>query len=139
MLDAAVASGGRLAGVIVASPSNPCGTMLSPRELFALRDWCVAHGAWLISDEIYHRLVYGALRDATALEPTARGDDGKGDDVAAAGDDAAAPRELEELSPAADVVVVINSFSKYYSMTGALIKALRALSHAAWVMFVCCV
>jgi aspartate/methionine/tyrosine aminotransferase len=94
--------------------------MLSPRELFALRDWCVAHGAWLISDEIYHRLVYGALRDATALEPTARGEDDGGGCAHGGGAEGEAQTELEELPAAADVVIVINSFSKYYSMTGAL-------------------
>ena len=119
MLDAAVAAGGRLAGVIVASPSNPCGTMLSPRELFALRDWCVSHGAWLISDEIYHRLVYGALRDATALEPTARGDSDEGY-AHGGGAEGEVQTDLEELPATADVVIVINSFSKYYSMTGAM-------------------
>lgn len=62
LLDAAVAAGGPIRGVVVASPSNPCGTMLRPEELRALVAWCEGHGAWLVSDEIYHGLVYGEQR-----------------------------------------------------------------------------
>lgn len=77
---------GPLDGVIVASPSNPTGTMVGPDEMGALADWCRDHDAWLISDEIYHGITYGTP-EATALahDPDA---------------------------------VVINSFSKYFSMTG---------------------
>lgn len=46
-------------GVVVASPANPTGTVLAPGELAALADWCVAHDAWLISDEIYHGITFG--------------------------------------------------------------------------------
>ena len=73
-------------GLIVASPSNPTGTMLSPAELAALSGYCQERGIRLISDEIYHGIAYG-MTAATAI----------------AGSDSA---------------VVINSFSKYYSMTG---------------------
>lgn len=74
-----------LDGLVVASPSNPTGTMLRPGELEALAAWCRRHGVRLISDEIYHGITYGA--PAT----TAAG--------------------FEE-------VVTVNSFSKYFSMTG---------------------
>ena len=124
MLDAEVAAHGPLRGVIVASPSNPAGTMLSPAELFALRGWCMRNGAWLISDEIYHRLTYGELRDATALEPSERASVEPGDDVAAL---PLAPPDAD-----ADCCVVINSFSKYYSMTGAL--ACGSLRRRAWAV-----
>ncbi|MGQ9371056.1 pyridoxal phosphate-dependent aminotransferase [Azospirillum sp. A39] len=73
-------------GLIVASPANPTGTMLSRAELTALARWCEANGVRLVSDEIYHGLTYG---------PEA---------VTAA-----------EVSPHA---LVVNSFSKYFSMTG---------------------
>ncbi len=73
-------------GLIVASPSNPTGTMLSPAELAALAGYCQERGIRLISDEIYHGITYG-MRAATALQ-------------------------------ASDSAIVINSFSKYYSMTG---------------------
>ncbi len=73
-------------GVIVASPCNPAGTMLTPNELAAIAAWCDAHGVRLISDEIYHGLQYGRpIATAAAFSPNA---------------------------------VVINSFSKYFSMTG---------------------
>ena len=77
---------GRLDGLIVASPSNPSGTMLDADELEALAHYCRGRGIRLISDEIYHGITY-AREAATAL----------------AYDDQA---------------VVINSFSKYFSMTG---------------------
>ncbi|HEX4942863.1 MAG TPA: pyridoxal phosphate-dependent aminotransferase [Usitatibacteraceae bacterium] len=71
---------------MVASPSNPTGTMVEPGEVAALAALARERGGTLLADEIYHGLTYG--HDArTALE---------------AGDD----------------VFVINSFSKYFQMTG---------------------
>ena len=77
---------GDIDGVIVASPSNPTGTMLDGAAMRRLADWCRGRGVRLISDEIYHGIGYG-MRPVTALEA----------------------------DPGA---VVINSFSKYFSMTG---------------------
>ena len=54
-------------GLIVASPSNPAGTVLPPEELHAIADWCVANGTRLISDEIYHGVTYGDAVAQTAL------------------------------------------------------------------------
>lgn len=51
---------GRLDGVVVASPSNPTGSMLSAPELAELAQWCELHGVRLISDEIYHGITFGA-------------------------------------------------------------------------------
>ena len=45
-------------GLIVASPHNPTGVVLSDDELKEICDWCEAHGVRLISDEIYHGLSY---------------------------------------------------------------------------------
>jgi len=86
LLEAAEREGGRLDGLIVASPSNPTGTMLGADELRTLAEYCRARGIRLISDEIYHGIAYGE-RGASALELTAD-------------------------------AVVVNSFSKYFSMTG---------------------
>ncbi|WP_151526386.1 aminotransferase class I/II-fold pyridoxal phosphate-dependent enzyme [Serinicoccus kebangsaanensis] len=47
------------AGLIVASPANPTGTVIDPTELASLALWCEEHGTLLISDEIYHGLSYG--------------------------------------------------------------------------------
>jgi aspartate/methionine/tyrosine aminotransferase len=77
---------GRLDGLIIASPSNPTGTMLGDAELAELAAYCRRRGIRLVSDEIYHGITYGEPA-ATAL--------------------AHAPE-----------AIVINSFSKYFSMTG---------------------
>ena len=77
---------GHIDGVIVASPSNPTGSMIAGPLLKRLAGWCAAAGAVLISDEIYHGIQYGA-----------------------------APVTAAEVS---DQAIVINSFSKYFSMTG---------------------
>ncbi len=78
--------GGRLDGLIVASPSNPAGTMLGEDEMQALVEYCRDRGIRLISDEIYHGITY-ARDGVSALRY---------------GSDA----------------IVVNSFSKYFSMTG---------------------
>lgn len=75
-----------LKGVLFASPANPTGSVVSGPDLAELIATARELGITVISDEIYHRLAYGAP-DITAL---AWGDD----------------------------VTVINSFSKYYCMTG---------------------
>lgn len=73
-------------GLIIASPSNPTGSMLTPDDFTAISDWCRANDVRLISDEIYHGLTYGTPETtAVAINPDA---------------------------------IVINSFSKYFSMTG---------------------
>ena len=77
---------GKLDGLIVASPANPTGTMLSSADLKALADHCARRDIRLVSDEIYHGITYGDPA-TTALALT-------------------------------DRAVVINSFSKYFSMTG---------------------
>ena len=75
-----------IAGVLIASPANPTGTMLEPERLQDILAVCRRRGVWFISDEIYHGLTYGVPTE-TALKHS-------------------------------DGVVVINSFSKYFSMTG---------------------
>lgn len=47
------------AGLIIASPANPTGTIIDAAELAAIATWCEAHGTLLISDEIYHGIDYG--------------------------------------------------------------------------------
>jgi aspartate/methionine/tyrosine aminotransferase len=74
------------AGLVLASPANPTGTMVDAAELAALTAWCDAHGTRLISDEIYHGITFGMA--AASAWRTSR------------------------------TAVVVNSFSKYFSMTG---------------------
>ena len=73
-------------GLMIASPANPTGAVLSDSELAEICAWCDARGVRLISDEIYHGLVYEHRCD-TALNYTKN-------------------------------AIVINSLSKYFSMTG---------------------
>lgn len=80
------AGAGALDGLLIASPANPTGTMLSSSALEELLDYCAAKRIRVISDEIYHGIAYGE-RAETALAFN-------------------------------DHAIVINSFSKYYCMTG---------------------
>jgi len=77
---------GRLNGLIVASPANPTGTMLSAEDLRVLTEHCARRDIRFISDEIYHGITYAGPA-TTALSVT-------------------------------DRAVIVNSFSKYFSMTG---------------------
>jgi aspartate/methionine/tyrosine aminotransferase len=82
-------------GLVVAGPANPTGTVIDRAALDALVGWSADHGVRLVSDEIYHGITYadGAAADGPAGAPTAATALDRG-------------------------VVVINSFSKYWAMTG---------------------
>ena len=71
--------------VLIASPSNPTGTVIPSDELTRIHDWCRTKGVALIVDEIYLALTYDGTEHSAA-----RWSD----------------------------VFVINSFSKYFLMTG---------------------
>ncbi len=73
-------------GVLIASPSNPTGTMIPRAELRAIIETAHRRGGFVVVDEIYQGLVYNG-EVSTALE-------------------------------LADDIFVINSFSKYFNMTG---------------------
>ncbi|WP_113903189.1 MULTISPECIES: pyridoxal phosphate-dependent aminotransferase [Brevibacterium] len=66
LLDAAHAEA-PLAGLMLASPANPTGTMISAEHLGELVAWCREHGVQVISDEIYHGISYIGTRGETAL------------------------------------------------------------------------
>ena len=53
-------------GVLLASPANPTGVVMSDDEVRAVCEWCHQNGVRLIMDEIYHGLTFGA-RPGTAL------------------------------------------------------------------------
>jgi aspartate/methionine/tyrosine aminotransferase len=109
-IDAAVKVGG-VAGLVVASPANPTGTMLEPSRLAEIAAACKRNRVWLVSDEIYHGLAYD-MPEETALAHS-------------------------------DEAVVINSFSKYFSMTGwrvgwlivpaALVRAIERLAQNLYI------
>ena len=44
--------------IVLNSPSNPTGTIYAEEELRAIADWAVSHDLWIISDEIYDKLIY---------------------------------------------------------------------------------
>ncbi|MCK5166355.1 MAG: pyridoxal phosphate-dependent aminotransferase [Rhodospirillaceae bacterium] len=73
-------------GLIIASPSNPTGTMISENGLKDLADYCKTKGIRIISDEIYHGITY--------------------------------ENPAHSMAEFDDECLIINSFSKYYSMTG---------------------
>jgi aspartate/methionine/tyrosine aminotransferase len=76
---------------ILNSPNNPTGWTATPDELRAIRDIARRHGAWLISDEVYSRLIYDGSPAAPSLLDIAEPD---------------------------DRVIICNSFSKAWVMTG---------------------
>ena len=101
-----------LAGLLVASPANPSGTMLDKSALKVLMDHCAEHDISFISDEIYHGIQYEG-RAISALEIN-------------------------------DECFVINSFSKYFSMTGWRVgwmvvpeSHVRTVERLAQNMFIC--
>ena len=53
----AAAGGGHLAGLIIASPSNPTGTIIGDTTLAALAEWAEERGVHLVADEIYQDIV----------------------------------------------------------------------------------
>jgi aspartate/methionine/tyrosine aminotransferase len=55
-----------LAGVVVASPANPTGTMLAAHHFAELTAWCSSRGVRLVSDEIYHGITYIGSRGECA-------------------------------------------------------------------------
>ena len=73
------------------SPSNPTGAVASPEEVEAVGRWALEHGIWVVADEIYEHLVYGAARHVSM------------------------PVAVPEL---ADTCVVVNGVAKTYAMTG---------------------
>ncbi len=104
--------GANLRGLIVASPGNPSGTMLSRGALADLIAYAGQNRISLVSDEIYHGLHYGE-RAVSALEIS-------------------------------DDVYVVNSFSKYFSMTGWRVgwmvvpeDHIRTVERLAQNMFIC--
>jgi len=80
----------RTRAIFVNSPSNPTGWVISTAEIEALLAFARRHGLWLIADEVYGRIVYG---------------------------NRPAPSFLDRAAPE-DRLIVVNSFSKNWAMTG---------------------
>ena len=100
-----------VAAVLIASPSNPTGTVSDKQELLAIADFLAVKGSVLIVDEIYQGLNYGNTPSSVA--------------------------------GMRDNIFVINSFSKYFGMTGwrvgwcvtpnAYIKSLDAIAQNTYL------
>ena len=81
----------RTKALLFVSPSNPTGAVYSPEETEAIGRWALEHGIWVITDEIYEHLTYGAHRFTSM------------------------PTLVPEL---ADQTLILNGVAKTYAMTG---------------------
>ncbi|MDA0259442.1 MAG: pyridoxal phosphate-dependent aminotransferase [Actinobacteria bacterium] len=77
--------------LLFCSPSNPTGSVYSAEQVKAIGEWALAHGIWIISDEIYEHLLY---------------------------DGATAPSLPVVVPGLADQTLIINGVAKTYAMTG---------------------
>jgi len=77
--------------LLFCSPSNPTGSVYSAEQVKAIGEWALAHGIWIISDEIYEHLLY---------------------------DGATAPSLPVVVPELADQTIIINGVAKTYAMTG---------------------
>lgn len=80
----------RTRALFINSPGNPTGVTLSQDQLVAIRDFARAHDLWIIADEVYGRFSF---------------------------DQAVAPSFLEIMEPE-EKLLVVNTFSKNWAMTG---------------------
>lgn len=81
----------RTRAVVVNSPGNPTGHLFSREELLAVADAALRNDLWIISDEIYEKLIYG---DAAHISIASLGE------------------EIQKRT------VIVNGVSKAYAMTG---------------------
>ena len=88
-LDAALTP--RTKALLFVSPDNPSGAIYTPEEVEAIGRWALDKGVWVLTDEIYEHLVYGAHRFVSM------------------------PTVVPEL---ADQCIIVNGVAKTYAMTG---------------------
>lgn len=77
--------------MIFCSPSNPSGAVYTPDEVKALGEWALEHGIWVITDEIYDKLVY----DGGVAQPI-----------------------YQAVPELANQTIAVNGVAKSYAMTG---------------------
>lgn len=80
----------RTKGIVVCTPSNPCGKVFSRDELEKIGALCREFGAWAFTDEIYEYIVYDGLRHTS----------------------------MASIESCRDVTITISGFSKTFSITG---------------------
>lgn len=76
--------------IIINNPNNPCGSVLSNKQLEALREIALENDLWILSDEIYSNLVYDNLKF----------------------------RSIAELPDMAQRTIILDGYSKFFAMTG---------------------
>jgi len=81
----------RTKALVFVSPSNPTGVVYTPAETEAIGRWALEHGVWVITDEIYEHLVFGAHEFSSM------------------------PTLVPEL---AEQCVIVNGVAKTFAMTG---------------------
>jgi aspartate/methionine/tyrosine aminotransferase len=82
--------------LLFCSPSNPTGAVYPTEQVEAIGRWACEHGIWVVTDEIYEHLVYGAAAEWGATAPSL-------------------PVVVPDI---ADRCVVVNGVAKTYAMTG---------------------
>jgi aminotransferase len=76
--------------IIISTPNNPTGSVLTRKDLEEIADIAVEHGIRIVSDEVYEKLVY----------------------------DGAEHISIASLNGMSELTITVNSFSKAYAMTG---------------------
>lgn len=84
--------------VLMNSPHNPTGSVLSRADLTTLSEWCAERGVWLVCDEVYRDFVY----------------------------DGAVFTSVSELTASGEHVISLGSFSKSHAVSGWRIGYVRA-------------
>lgn len=100
--------------VLINSPNNPTGWVMSRGQQQIVLDHCRQHGIWLVADEVYERLYYGPVGDQAG---GVAGGVIAGDVQAGAHAERIAPSFLD-LASRDERVIAVNSFSKAWLMTG---------------------
>ncbi len=89
------AAGPKTRAILLNSPSNPLGRVMSVQEIVAIRDFARRRGLWIIADEVYARFYYPADGRLGALPPSF----------------------LQHCDPD-ERIIFCNTFSKNWAMTG---------------------
>ncbi len=94
----------RTKAMLINTPNNPTGTVLTEEEMFLINNLCKRHGLFLLSDEVYREFVYDGKTQVSALS-------------------------LPEIT---DRVIVMDSISKRFSACGARVGSI--ISHNKDIM-----
>jgi aminotransferase len=110
------AFGPKTRGIVVCTPSNPCGKVFSAEELRRIGELCRRRGAWAYTDEIYEHIVYDGRRHVS----------------------------MASIEECRDVTITVSGFSKTFSITGWRIgyvvappEAARAIGLVNDLFYVC--